>query len=87
MAIKQENLDDMKLSFLNVVESEATTGDRKMIIKSLPDIGFKSQKSKKININLENLFNSIKTINVTGKRQPGSWKLDGGEAVTDRYNN
>tara|TARA_R110000851_G_scaffold224966_1_gene377787 strand:+ start:46 stop:3462 length:3417 start_codon:yes stop_codon:yes gene_type:complete len=85
-----DNLDDMKLSFLNVVESEASKGERKMIIKSLPDIGFKSQKSKKININLENLFNSIKTINVAkGEKRVSNKYTDNviGEEVSLRYNN
>jgi len=78
-----DNLDDMKLSFLNVVESEANTGERKMIIKSLPDIGFKSQKSKKINIDLENLFNSTQ---VTNNEIISEVTLDG-HRVTDRYKN
>ena len=57
-----DNLDDIKLSFLNVVESEANTGERKMIIKSLPDIGFVSQKKKVMDLNMDKLFSSAESI-------------------------
>ena len=53
------NLDELKLSFFNVLEHLPFHGDKKIIMKSLPDIGFKPKRQKVININLRDLFKNL----------------------------
>ena len=79
-----ENLDDLKLSFLNVLETTPNTGNKKMIIKSLPDIGFVSQKKKTIDADIKKIFDSITSGNSNIER--GDFKVDG-NPVSERYMN